>query len=100
MGPPGTTPPLSVDPITFAVVKSALDSIVDEMAYTVIRTARSEIVKALELSPGDPLMLYNAACCYSRIGEKKQAVKSLRESVLAGLEDYEWIKTEIGRAHV
>ncbi len=34
-----------MDPITFAVVKSALDAIVDEMAYTVIRTARSEIVK-------------------------------------------------------
>ena len=37
-----TTP---MDPITFAVVKSALDAIVDEMAYAVIRTARSEIVK-------------------------------------------------------
>jgi N-methylhydantoinase B len=34
-----------MDPITFAVVKSALDAIVDEMAYSVIRTARSEIVK-------------------------------------------------------
>ena len=36
---------IQIDPITFAVVKSALDAIVDEMAYTVIRTARSEIVK-------------------------------------------------------
>lgn len=35
----------SIDPITFAVIKSALDSIVDEMAYSVISTARSEIVK-------------------------------------------------------
>ena len=30
-----------IDPITLAVIKSALDSIVDEMAYTVIRTARN-----------------------------------------------------------
>jgi N-methylhydantoinase B len=35
----------SADPITFAVVKNALDSIVDEMAYTVMRTARSPIVR-------------------------------------------------------
>jgi hypothetical protein len=35
---------MKVDPITLAViVESALDSIVDEMAYAVIRTARSEI---------------------------------------------------------
>ena len=34
-----------LDPITFAVIKSALDSIVDEMAHTVMRTARSPIVR-------------------------------------------------------
>jgi len=45
----------AIDPITFAVVKSALDSIVDDMAYTVIRTARSEIVK--------DVMDYSAALC-------------------------------------
>ena len=36
---------VKIDPITFAVIKNALDSIVDDMAYTVMRTARSEIVK-------------------------------------------------------
>jgi N-methylhydantoinase B len=50
-----TTP---VDPITFAVVKSALDAIVDDMAYTVIRTARSEIIK--------DVMDYSAALCDAR----------------------------------
>lgn len=44
-----------LDPITFAVIKNALDSIVDEMAYTVVRTARSEIVK--------DVMDYSAAIC-------------------------------------
>jgi N-methylhydantoinase B len=43
------------DPITFAVVKSALDAIVDEMAYAVIRTARSEIIR--------DVMDYSAALC-------------------------------------
>jgi N-methylhydantoinase B len=49
---------MSIDPITLAVVKSALDAIVDEMAYTVIRTARSEIVK--------DVMDYSAALCDAR----------------------------------
>jgi N-methylhydantoinase B len=46
---------MTPDPITFAVVKSALDSIVDEMAYAVIRTARSEIIR--------DVMDYSAALC-------------------------------------
>ena len=33
---------MKVDPITFAVIKSGLDSIADDMAYTVVRIARSE----------------------------------------------------------
>ncbi len=45
----------ALDPITLAVVKSGLDAIVDEMAYTVIRTARSEIIK--------DVMDYSAALC-------------------------------------
>ncbi|MCH9851970.1 MAG: hydantoinase B/oxoprolinase family protein [Alphaproteobacteria bacterium] len=45
----------TIDPITFAVIKNALDSIVDEVAYTVLRTARSEIVK--------DVMDYSAAIC-------------------------------------
>lgn len=36
---------MATDSVTFAVVKNALDSIVDEMAYTVMRTARSPIVR-------------------------------------------------------
>jgi N-methylhydantoinase B len=51
-----TTP--SMDPITYAVVKSALDAIVDEMAYSVIRTARSEIVK--------DVMDFSTALCDAR----------------------------------
>lgn len=46
---------MQFDPITFAVIKNGLDSIVDEIAYTVVRTARSEIVK--------DVMDYSAAVC-------------------------------------
>jgi N-methylhydantoinase B len=34
-----------IDPITFAVIKNRLDSIADDMAYAVMRTARSPIVR-------------------------------------------------------
>ncbi|WP_029048683.1 hydantoinase B/oxoprolinase family protein [Cupriavidus sp. amp6] len=34
-----------VDPITFAVIKNALDTIVDDMAFAVMRTARSPIIR-------------------------------------------------------
>ncbi len=37
--------PKTNDPITFAVIKNALDTIVDDMAFAVMRTARSPIVR-------------------------------------------------------
>jgi adenylate cyclase len=52
------------------------------------------VAQALQLSPDDPLMLYNIACVYSRLGEKGLSIESLRDSIAAGLEDYEWIKRD------
>lgn len=46
---------MQIDPVTFAVLKNGVDAIVDEIAYTVLRTARSEIVK--------DVMDYSAALC-------------------------------------
>ena len=56
--------------------------------------AKVEAAKALELSPGDPLMLYNAACCYARMTENKLAINALRDSMNVGLEDVEWTKRD------
>ena len=56
--------------------------------------AKVEAAKALELSPGDPLMLYNAACCYARMNENKLAINALRDSMNVGLEDVEWTKRD------
>ncbi len=50
--------------------------------------------RAIDLSPDDPLMFYNAACVYSRLDQKEEAVETLKKSIMAGLEDYEWIKTD------
>jgi N-methylhydantoinase B len=43
------------DPITRELIKNALASLVDEMAYTVVQTAHSEIVK--------DVMDFSTACC-------------------------------------
>ena len=63
-----TSPP--GDPITFAVIKNAMDAIVDEVAYTVIRTARSEIVK--------DVMDYSAAICDAK-GEMVAQAKTIAQ---------------------
>jgi serine/threonine protein kinase/Flp pilus assembly protein TadD len=56
--------------------------------------AKASGKKALELNPGDSLMLYNAACLYARLGDKHLAAVTLRDSVAAGQEDFEWIKRD------
>ncbi len=59
-----------------------------------IEEAKKETSMALELSPHDNVMLYNAACVYSRINEKQLAVDTLRTIVASGFEHYDWIKRD------
>jgi len=54
--------------------------------------AITEGAAALELSPGDSVMLYNGACLYSRLGETRRAVATLREAIAAGVTNYAWMK--------
>ncbi len=56
--------------------------------------AKVQAAKALELNPNDPLMLYNAACFYSQMGEKTLAVQTLRNAILAGYENFDWAKRD------
>ncbi len=56
--------------------------------------AKEEAGKALRLNPTDPLMMYNGACFYARIGESRLAVESLRGAITAGYQNYEWIKRD------
>ena len=37
--------------------------------------------QALEISPDDPLMLYNCACLYARLGESQRAIEALRQAI-------------------
>jgi serine/threonine protein kinase/Flp pilus assembly protein TadD len=59
-----------------------------------LEEGKAQAAKAIELNPSDPLMLYNTACFYAQIGEKRLALDSLKGSIRAGLEDYEWIKRD------
>ncbi len=59
-----------------------------------IEEAKSEAAKAIELSPGDTVMLYNAACFYASLGEKKLAVDTLKNAITSGWQDYGWIKRD------
>ncbi len=69
----------AVDPITFAVVKSALDTIVDDMAYTVMRTARSPIVRdvldySCTLCDADGQILCQAKTVAAHLGAVPDAI--------------------------
>jgi N-methylhydantoinase B len=47
-----------IDPITFEVLRNGLDAIADEMAYTIVRSARSTMIK--------DCMDYSAALCTAK----------------------------------
>jgi serine/threonine protein kinase/tetratricopeptide (TPR) repeat protein len=65
-----------------------------------IADAKQEAAKALELNPTDPLMLYNATCFYSRLGDQPLAIKTLRNAIAAGYENFDWIKRDSDLANI
>ena len=56
--------------------------------------ARVEAAKALELNPEDPIMMYNAACFYARLGEEDLSIQMLKKAISIGWEHYEWLKRD------
>jgi serine/threonine protein kinase/Flp pilus assembly protein TadD len=56
--------------------------------------AKIEAAKAIELNPNDALMMYNASCFYSRLGEIDRAVKTFKNAIAAGFGNFEWIKRD------
>ena len=68
-------------------------------AIMLVRSGRTEEAKpkaerAIELSPNDPLMFYNAACFYANVGDTSLALRTLKNAVSSGYEFYEWIKRD------
>jgi TolB-like protein/Flp pilus assembly protein TadD len=56
--------------------------------------ARIEGATALQLSPADPLMMYNAACFYALLGDLAQSIESLGNAIAAGFEHFDWIERD------
>ena len=56
--------------------------------------ALRECALALEASPGDPLMLYNCTCLYSRLGEIQRAIETMRQAIAVGYANFAWIKQD------
>ena len=56
--------------------------------------ALRECAQAIELSPGDPVMLYNCTCFYSRLGEMDRALEAMRQAIVAGYSNIEWAKQD------
>ena len=56
--------------------------------------AKLKAARAIELSPNDPLMFYNAACFYSSVGDKQLALQALRNAFASGYGFFEWIKRD------
>ena len=59
-----------------------------------LEKAKEEIKIALDLSPDDNVMQYNAVCMYSRMNEKKHAIDTLTKIIEAGFANFEWIKRD------
>jgi len=53
-----------------------------------------ECTKALVLSPGDPVMLYNAACLYASLQEPERAIEALDQAFEAGYTNVVWLKND------
>jgi TolB-like protein/Flp pilus assembly protein TadD len=56
--------------------------------------ALREGTAALEISSDDPLMLYNGACLYARLGEPERAIAALRQGIANGYEDFGWMRND------
>jgi len=83
---------MKVDPITFAVIKSGLDAIADDMAYTIVRIARSEIIKdvmdfSAALCDGDGQMVAQAKTIAQHLGAIPEAMAAVLEKFGDGLAD-------------
>ena len=57
-----------------------------------LEEAKEEMQKGIKQNPNDPIIIYNAACFYALIGDKKTAIENLKKSIDNGFGNYEYIK--------
>ena len=54
--------------------------------------AKKEMHNGIEQNPNDPIIIYNAACFYALIDDKKSAIENLKKAIDNGFENYAYIK--------
>jgi adenylate cyclase len=57
-----------------------------------LEEAKEEMDKGIKQNPNDPIIIYNAACFYSMIGEKKISIENIKKAIDNGFGNYEYIK--------
>jgi adenylate cyclase len=59
-----------------------------------LEEAKKEMNKGIVQNPNDPIIIYNAACFYAIIGDKKASIKNLKKAIDNGFGNYEYIKLD------
>ena len=54
--------------------------------------AKKEMEKGIEQNPNDPIIIYNTACFYALLDEKKASIFHLKKAILNGFENFEYLK--------
>jgi tetratricopeptide (TPR) repeat protein len=57
-----------------------------------LEEAKEEMHKGIKLNRNDPIIIYNAACFYAMIGDKKTSIENLKKAIDNGFGNYEYIK--------
>jgi adenylate cyclase len=57
-----------------------------------LEEAKEEMHKGIKQNPNDPIIIYNAACFYATIGDKKASIENLKKAIDNGFGNYEYIK--------
>jgi TolB-like protein/Flp pilus assembly protein TadD len=57
-----------------------------------LEEAKKEMQKGIKQNPNDPIIIYNAACFYALIEDKKAAVKNLKRAMDNGFENYDYLR--------
>ncbi|MBT8299172.1 MAG: hypothetical protein KJO52_12635 [Maribacter sp.] len=57
-----------------------------------LEEAKKEMAKGIKLNPNDLIIIYNAACFYALIGDKKASIDNLKIAITNGFGNYEYIK--------
>ncbi len=57
-----------------------------------LEEAKKEMKKGIDQNPNDPIIMYNTACFYALLDDKKAAIAHLKKAMVNGFENFEYLK--------